>query len=94
MTAQDNPLLQPWQTRYQLPPFEQIRSEHFAPAFAVLFDRHLKEIDAIATNAEAPTFDNTVAAFDASVIVGISADMILRMLSPTFFASAFADTNF
>ncbi|QYD71439.1 M3 family metallopeptidase [Paraburkholderia edwinii] len=66
MIAQDNPLLQPWQTRYQLPPFEQIRSEHFAPAFAVLFDRHLKEIDAIATNADAPTFDNTVAAFDAA----------------------------
>jgi peptidyl-dipeptidase Dcp len=66
MTAQDNPLLQPWQTPYQLPPFGQIRSEHFAPAFAVLFDRHLSEIDAIATNAEAPTFDNTVAAFDAA----------------------------
>jgi peptidyl-dipeptidase Dcp len=66
MIAQDNPLLQPWQTRYQLPPFEQIRSEHFAPAFAVLFDQHLKEIDAIATNADAPTFDNTVAAFDAA----------------------------
>ncbi|APR39524.1 M3 family metallopeptidase [Paraburkholderia sp. SOS3] len=66
MTGQDNPLLQPWQTRYELPPFGQLRSEHFAPAFAVLFDEHLNEIDAIATNADAPTFDNTVAAFDAA----------------------------
>jgi peptidyl-dipeptidase Dcp len=66
MTEQQNPLLQDWQTRYQLPPFEQIRAEHFAPAFAVLFDRHLAEIDALATNPDAPTFDNTVAAFDAT----------------------------
>src|ERR1700754_2173167 len=66
MTGQDNPLLQQWQTRYQLPPFEQIRSEHFAPAFAVLFEQHLNEIDAIATNGDAPTFANTVAAFDAA----------------------------
>ncbi|MFC0396845.1 M3 family metallopeptidase [Paraburkholderia rhizosphaerae] len=66
MTRQPNPLLQDWQTRYQLPPFEQIRAEHFAPAFSVLFDRHLAEIDALATNTEAPTFENTVAAFDAA----------------------------
>jgi peptidyl-dipeptidase Dcp len=66
MTEQHNPLLRDWQTRYQLPPFEQIRSEHFAPAFAVLFDQHLAEIDALATNPDAPTFDNTVAAFDAA----------------------------
>ena len=30
-----NPLLQPWETPFQLPPFEQIRAEHFAPAFEV-----------------------------------------------------------
>ncbi|CAB3751898.1 M3 family metallopeptidase [Paraburkholderia humisilvae] len=66
MTEPANPLLQDWQTRYQLPPFAQIRAEHFAPAFAVLFDRHLAEIDALATHPQAPTFDNTVAAFDAA----------------------------
>ena len=66
MTDHSNPLLQDWQTPYQLPPFAQIRYEHFAPAFAVLFKQHLAEIDALADNPAAPTFDNTVAAFDAA----------------------------
>jgi peptidyl-dipeptidase Dcp len=66
MTDPSNPLLQDWQTPYRLPPFGQIRCEHFAPAFAVLFERHLAEIDALAENPAAPTFDNTVAAFDAA----------------------------
>ncbi|MEA3112133.1 MAG: peptidyl-dipeptidase Dcp, partial [Caballeronia sp.] len=66
MTDNGNPLLQDWQTPYELPPFQQIQSEHFAPAFAVLFEQHLAEIDALADNQAAPTFDNTVAAFDAT----------------------------
>ena len=39
MTDNGNPLLQDWQTPYQLPPFQQIQCEHFAPAFAVLFEQ-------------------------------------------------------
>lgn len=66
MTDNRNPLLQDWHTPYQLPPFQQIQPEHFAPAFAVLFEQHLAEIDALADNQAAPTFDNTVAAFDAA----------------------------
>ncbi|MGA7816981.1 M3 family metallopeptidase [Caballeronia sp.] len=66
MTDNGNPLLQDWQTPYQLPPFQQIKPDHFASAFAVLFEQHLAEIDALADNPAAPTFDNTVAAFDAA----------------------------
>src|SRR5258706_13101692 len=66
MTDHSNPLLQDWQTPYQLPPFERICFEHFVPAFAVLFEQHLAEIDALAGNPFAPSFDNTVAAFDAA----------------------------
>jgi len=35
------------------------------PAFAALFEQHLAEINALAENPAAPTFDNTVASFDA-----------------------------
>ena len=73
MTDNRNPLLQDWQTPYQLPPFHQILPEHFAPAFAALFEQHLAEIDALADNQAAPTFDNTVAAFDAT---GASLDRV------------------
>ena len=61
-----NPLLQPWQTPYGLPPFELIHSEHFVPAFAHALKAHRADVDAIADNAEPPTFANTVAAFDRS----------------------------
>ena len=60
-----NPLLQPWNTPYGLPPFEQIRPEHFVPAFEHAMRSHRVAIDAIAQTGDPPTFDNTLAAFDA-----------------------------
>ncbi len=64
--ATSNPLLQPWNTAYGLPPFEQIRAEHFEPAFEEALKQHRAEIDAIGANPEAATFDNTIAAMDRS----------------------------
>ena len=61
-----NPLLQSWDTPYGLPPFGQFGTQHFAPAFAVALKTHREELDAIAAQAAAPTFDNTIAAFDRS----------------------------
>ena len=63
-SATSNPLLQPWNTPYGLPPFAAVRPEHFAPAFDAALAAHRAEIDAIAANPAPPTFDNTVAAFD------------------------------
>jgi peptidyl-dipeptidase Dcp len=61
-----NPLLAPWTGPFGLPPFAQVRAEHFAPAFAVAMREHLAEIDAIAAQRDAPAFANTIAAFDRS----------------------------
>jgi peptidyl-dipeptidase Dcp len=61
-----NPLLDEWRTPYGLPPFDRVTSEHFAPAFAVAMPAHLAELDAIATQDEAPGFANTLERFDAS----------------------------
>ncbi len=61
-----NPLLENWDTPFGLPPFAKFRAEHFVPAFQVALKAHRDEIDAIANNSAAPTFDNTVAAFDKS----------------------------
>ena len=59
-----NPLLQDWDTPYGLPPFEQLRPEHFAPALGEAMQRNRSELDAIAAQAAPPSFDNTIAAFD------------------------------
>jgi peptidyl-dipeptidase Dcp len=61
-----NPLMHEWNTPYGLPPFSEIRAEHFVPAFEVAMPAHLAELDAIAHHAAAPTFANTAFAFDAS----------------------------
>jgi peptidyl-dipeptidase Dcp len=61
-----NPLLADWTAPFGLPPFGEIRAEHFAPAFEAAMRAHRAEIDAIAARAAPPTFDDTVAAFDAS----------------------------
>lgn len=61
-----NPLLQDWAGPHGLPPFADITPAHFQPAFDAALAGHRAEIDAIARQAEAPSFANTVAAFDAS----------------------------
>ena len=59
-----NPLLEPWETPFRLPPFDRIGPEHFAPAFDAAMSEHEREVQAIAESGEPPSFNNTVAAFD------------------------------
>lgn len=61
-----NPLMQPWAGVHGLPPFAEVEPGHFQPAFEAALAQHRAEIDAIATQAEPPSFGNTLAAFDAS----------------------------
>ena len=61
-----NPLLQDWDTPQGLPPFARVQPAHFAPAFELAMAEHRGELDAIGANPAPPTFDNTVAALDAS----------------------------
>lgn len=62
----NNPLLVTWETPYGLPPFDQIRAEHYAAAMETAMAEHRAEIDAIANNPQAATFENTIAALDRS----------------------------
>lgn len=66
-TSQDdaaNPLLVDSTLPYGLPPFDQIENEHFGPAFDQAMVEHTAEIDAIANNAEPPSFDNVFVAME------------------------------
>lgn len=58
-----NPLLTPSTLPYNLPDFAAIRLEHVEPAFEEALKRHAAEIAEI-TTAEAPTWANTVEAFE------------------------------
>ncbi len=61
-----NPLLTPWTTPCGVPPFDQIRPEHFAPAFTTAMAAHLAEIAAIGADPAPPSFANTVEALQRS----------------------------
>lgn len=81
-----NPLLNDWTGPFEMPPFDQIKDEHFAPAFEAGFAQGRAAIDAIAANSDAPTFANTVEAMER-------ADALLDKLAGVFFNIAAADTN-
>ena len=59
-----NPLLTEQQTPFGVPAFDQIKVEHYMPAFEAAIQANQAEIDAIINNPAAPTFENTVEALD------------------------------
>ncbi|OFS39032.1 M3 family metallopeptidase [Corynebacterium sp. HMSC069E04] len=61
-----NPLLTPSTLPYQLPPFAEIKVEHYRPAFDEALALHDAEIASITDNPAAPTWENTVEALERS----------------------------
>ena len=61
-----NPFLEEWDTPYGIPPFDKITEADYLPAIKAGIEEHNAEIQAIIDNQEEPTFENTIAAFDAS----------------------------
>ncbi len=59
-----NPFFEPSALPYALPPFAEIRDEHYLPAVEKALADHLEEIAAITANPEAPTFANTLEALE------------------------------
>ena len=82
----ENPLLSEWNTPFGVPPFDQIKNEHYKPAFETALKEHKAEIDAIANNNETPTFENTIVALELS---GAS----LTKVASVFYAVNSANTN-
>jgi peptidyl-dipeptidase Dcp len=88
-----NPLLQVSTLPFQVPDFTKIKSTDFAPALAEGIKVQLAEIDSIAENKEAPTFENTLIALEKSgqllrrvngpfnMLCGANTDSILQNLN-------------
>jgi peptidyl-dipeptidase Dcp len=64
--ADANPFFTASTLPLQTPDFSKIRVEHFQPAIEEGMRQHLVEIEAIATNSEPPTVDNTLVAMERS----------------------------
>ena len=64
--SMDNPFFTEWGTPYEIPDFGKIKTEHYMPAFEEGMKQQTAEIDAIVNNPEAPTFENTIEAYEYS----------------------------
>lgn len=66
MNARQNPFFSVSTLPYQAPPFDQIEEQDFLPALQAGIEEKRREVEAIATSSEAPTFLNTYEALEKS----------------------------
>ncbi|MTI17327.1 M3 family peptidase [Rhodobacteraceae bacterium RKSG542] len=86
MSVSPNILLETWKTAYGIPPFAQIKPEDFEPAFDVALKAAEEEVQAIADNPQAPTFENTIIAME-------KAGKQLEQVAGVFFNLTGSNTN-
>lgn len=82
----DNPFFSAWGTPYEIPDFSRIKPDHYMPAFEEGMRRQKAEIDAIVNNTEAPTFENTILAYEYS-------GRLLQEVSAVFFNLSSCNTS-
>lgn len=73
-----NPFLEEWKTPYGIPPFDKITLADYIPAVKAGIEQQEKELQAILDNPEAPTFKNTIDAYEYS---GEILDKVMGVLS-------------
>lgn len=65
-TIRRNPLLEPSKLAFGAPDFKQIKESDYLPAIQEAISRQREEIQQIVDNPDAPTFQNTILAFEQS----------------------------
>ena len=74
-----NPFIEEWDTPFGVPPFSEIKDEHFMPAVKKAILEQRADIDAIANSTEEPTFVNTILALETA---GPMLTKVLYVFSP------------
>lgn len=84
----DNPFFhyKEWKTPHKTYPFNEIRAEHYVPAFEEGMRQGLAEIDAIVNNPASPTYKNTIEAYEKS-------GEMLSIVAGCFYNLTSAETN-
>lgn len=83
---EQNPFLADYTTPYEIPPFEQIKYEHYLPAVKEGIALQNAEIDSIIANPATPDFENTILALDNS-------GQLLNKVAYVFFALSESDNT-
>ncbi len=85
-TDMENPFFTEWNTPFGVPPFDEIKVEHYLPAVQKGIEEHKAEIDALVANTDEPNFENTILALDKS-------GALLTKVTGVFFPLTDANTN-
>ncbi|THG28674.1 M3 family metallopeptidase [Naasia lichenicola] len=80
----ENPFFSPSSLPFQLPPFAEIRDDHYEPAFERGMAEQIAEVQAILVAPEPATFANTIEALERS-------GRILKRVSAVFFGLSSSD---
>ena len=75
----DNPFYCEWDTPFGVPPFDQIKFEHFKPASLRGMEEEMADVNAIINNTEEPSFDNTIRALQ---FTGKLLEKVQRAMGP------------
>jgi peptidyl-dipeptidase Dcp len=81
-----NPFASEFNTPYGVPPFDQIKPEHYKPAFLAGIEQQIAEIKTITDNSEPAVFENTVLALEET-------GSLLDRVSSVFFAISGANQD-
>jgi peptidyl-dipeptidase Dcp len=76
-----NPFSAPSKLLYQAPAFNKIKNEHYKPALIAGMKEQMDEINAIANNPAAPTFQNTIVAMEKSGQLLNRVNAVLNLIS-------------
>ncbi|MEJ2105585.1 MAG: M3 family metallopeptidase, partial [Ignavibacteriaceae bacterium] len=79
----DNPFFREWKTPFQTPPFSEIKKEHFLLAYEEGIKQQNAEFEAIVSNSDKPTFENTITAIEKSGQLLTKVNKVFSSLSGT-----------
>ncbi|MEI6347501.1 MAG: M3 family metallopeptidase [Bacteroidota bacterium] len=83
---EENPLVKPWSTPFETPPFDKIKAEHYVPAFKHAIKLAKEEIRLVKQTKALPNFENTIVAIEHS-------GSLLSRVSNVFFNMIEADAT-
>ncbi len=81
-----NPFFTEFDTPFEVPPFDQIMPEHYIPAFERGMELEKENVEALLSNTEEPTWENTIVPLD-------NAGLELERVSSVFFSQTSTNTN-
>ncbi|MCX6156469.1 MAG: M3 family metallopeptidase [Ignavibacteriae bacterium] len=84
--AQDNPFLKPYDTPFNVPPFDKIKVEHYLPAFKEGIKQQEQTVERIVSEKSIPGFSNTIEALENS-------DILLSEVGGVFYNMRSANTS-